>query len=219
MKKIWIVVEGQTEETFVRDTIAPHLKQKDIYPTAILVTTRRVAGAAAFKGGVIPYGRMKKDILRLLDDSSATLVTTMLDYYGLPKSFPGRAKMVGDDCYQRVTFVEDEFRKDIMHPRFLPYLMLHEFEAMMFVSPEQIAAAFPDVTAKDELLSIKTKFKTPEEIDDSPQTCPSARILAHLPQYKKVRDGPRVTDKIGIDRIRNECPHFHAWLKTLESMA
>ena len=34
-------------------------------------------------------------MLRSLGDSSAACVTTMLDYYGLPKDFPGKAGLSG----------------------------------------------------------------------------------------------------------------------------
>jgi len=30
MKKVFVYVEGQTEETFIRDVLAPHLSQRDL---------------------------------------------------------------------------------------------------------------------------------------------------------------------------------------------
>jgi Domain of unknown function (DUF4276) len=218
VKRVLILVAGQTEETFARDILAPHLSNSGVYLKSTLVKTKHVEGRPEFKGGVVPYGRLRKDILRLLGDTNAAMVTTMLDFYGLPRSFPGRDRMPAVDCYQRAAFIEDRFREDINDSRFLPYLMLHEFEAMMFVSPEQIAEVFRGTNVRDELLAIKTSFKTPEEIDDNPISCPSKRILALLPQYRKAFHGPLVTSKIGIDRIRSECPHFNRWLAELEAL-
>jgi hypothetical protein len=38
MSKVLIYVEGQTEETFVGEVLAPHLSKNGIYPTAVLAT-------------------------------------------------------------------------------------------------------------------------------------------------------------------------------------
>ncbi len=219
MKKIHILVEGQTEETFVRSMLGPHLSRIGINATPILVFTRRGEGITAFRGGFVPYARLRKDLLRLLGDSSAALVTTMLDFYGLGRGFPGRDNMPTGDCYQRVAHVESAFANDVNNPRFLPYLMLHEFEAMLFVNPKEIAALFPGSDAEAKLLAVRRGFGTPEEINDHPESCPSARILGYLPGYKKTLHGSLVIGRIGLDRIRTECSHFDTWLKRLESLA
>ncbi len=218
MKKIHILVEGQTEETFVRRILEPHLSARDTYPIPILVKTGHAKGGAAFKGGFIPYGRMKRDILHLLGDRSATLVTTMLDFCGLADDFPGKRRTPNGSCYERASFLEEEFRRDIGHDKFLPYLMLHEFEAMLFVAPEHVAELFPSSDAEAKLLVAKRSFQTPEEINDRPETCPSARILGCLPEFKKTLHGPLAINRIGLERIRGECRHLDAWLKRLESL-
>ena len=90
MKRILILVEGQTEETFVRDLLMPHLAQFGIYPTPVLVETKRDETGLKYKGGVSNYRKIKRDVMRLLHDTNAVAVTTMLDFYGLPHDFPGR---------------------------------------------------------------------------------------------------------------------------------
>jgi hypothetical protein len=220
MKTIHILAEGQTEETFVRQILGPHLAGSGLFLNPILVITRRDAGSSAFRGGSVPYGRLKKDILRLLGDSSAVLVTTMLDYYGLGHGFPGRDTMPADDCYRRVAYLEDAFASDVNDPRFLPYLMLHEFEAMLFVAPDQVAALFPKaLDAGERLVAIRKGFRTPEEIDERPEACPSARILECLPEYKKTLHGSLAISRIGLARIRMECEHFNYWLTRLETLS
>jgi hypothetical protein len=218
VNKVLVLVEGQTEETFVRDILAPYLMERDTYPIATLATTKRVVGGPHFKGGIVSYGKLKGDLLRLLNDTSAAVVTTLIDYYGLPDDFPGRAKIPPGSCYDRVAFLERAFRNDIGDRRFLPYLVLHEYEAMLFVAPELIADAFSDALATAQLESVRDKFDTPEEIDDHPQTCPSRRIAAVLPGYRKPLHGPLIARKIGIDRIRKGCRHFDGWLTELEAM-
>ncbi len=218
MSKILILVEGQSEETFVGEILAPHLSNRGIYLVPKLATTKRVKSGPDFKGGIVSYGKVRNDILKLLRDTSVVKVTTMIDFYGLPADFPGRRTKPKGTCYERVAHLEEEFRKDISHRKFLPYLALHEFEAMMFASPEQLAGTFPGKNIEGSLLKIRSEFKSPEEINDDPETAPSKRLEALLPEYQKPLHGPLVTRRIGLERIRSECPHFNDWLKKLEAL-
>ena len=215
MRKLLILVEGQTEETFVNRLLQPHLFQHKLVAQPKLVTTKRPPGMPHHKGGISIYGKIEGDLRRLLNDASAALVTTIIDFYGLPKDFPGMPVSPGN-CYERVKQLEREFSHSIANPRFLPYLSLHEFEAMLFVSPEKIT----EVISKPELLAslqqIKSQFNSPEEIDDGPTTAPSKRVLKLHPQYRKTADGIAILEKIGIDQICRQCPHFNEWIERLE---
>src|SRR5262245_35382193 len=92
MKRALILVEGQTEERFVKDTLAPHLAAFDLYITPTLLTTKVVKSGPNFKGGVTSFAKFEGDLRRLLGGAGqGTLVTTMLDYYRLPDDFPGMA--------------------------------------------------------------------------------------------------------------------------------
>jgi hypothetical protein len=84
VRRIHILVEGQTEEIVVREVIAPALAP-DIWLQPVLLTTKRLAGAPNHKGGVSTWTKIEKDIRLLLRDSSASHVTTLLDYYGLSR--------------------------------------------------------------------------------------------------------------------------------------
>jgi hypothetical protein len=222
MSRVLVLVEGQTEETFVKRTLTPYLAHKGIYLYPTIAVTRRVGGIAQFRGGIVSYEKVKTDILILLRDTDAALVTTMIDLYALPESFPGRRDMPAGSCHVRVAHLENKFSEDINSSKFYPYIMLHEFEALMFVSPEQIVEELPNgkpaMTRK--LLKIRSDFESPEEINDRPQYAPSKR-LEEISQgsYRKTLHGPTVTNKIGIDRIRGECQHFNAWIERLEGLS
>ncbi len=218
MSKVLILVEGQAEETFVRDVLAPYLSGNGVYPIAKLATTKRVKSGPDFKGGIVSYGKFKNDVVRLLHDTSAVMVTTMIDFYGLPTDFPGRMTMPTGSCYERVAYLEEEIQKDINHPRFTSYLALHELEALLFADPEQIVRAFPDKNKSQELLAIRAQFGSPEEIDDNPQTAPSKRLETLFPEYRKPLHGALIVLEIGVDRIRSECSHFDGWLQKLEGL-
>ncbi len=55
MKKVLILVEGQTEETFVKQVLSPYLNRFDIFIIPTIIVTKRVKIGADFKGGVPEY--------------------------------------------------------------------------------------------------------------------------------------------------------------------
>jgi hypothetical protein len=218
MKFVHVLVEGQTEETFLRDVITPYLLNHNIFLTAKIITTKRMKMGTDFKGGISNYGKIKNDILRLLGDSSVAAVTTLIDYYGLPSDFPGKSTIKGTNCFERVSYLEKHFADDIANDKFIPFLSLHEFEAYLFTSPTDLANAFPNMDIKDEFIRIREEFQTPEEINEGATTHPAARISKLVPIYKKALHGPIITKRIGLTAIRKMCPHFNAWISTLESL-
>lgn len=141
----------------------------------------------------------------------------MLDYYGLDTSFPGRSSPKGNNCYEHVRFVEEAIRKDIGSSKFLPFLTLHEFEGLLFSSPQAMAATL--LGGKDlqrTFEAIRRQFQTPEEINDQKPTAPHQRIINAYPNYEKPLHGSLIASRIGLEGIRAECPHFGSWLHELE---
>lgn len=219
MKQVFVYVEGQTEETFVRDVLAPYLFSKcNIYLIPTLARTKRTKSGHTFKGGIVSYGQVKRDILNLLGDSSAALVTTMIDYYGLPDDFPGKSTLPAGTPYVRARHLEDAFASDIGNPRFLPFLVLHEFEALVLTEPKHLARALPQYQDNLARLVADIGTRLPEEINDGNTTHPAARIRQYFPGYQKRLHGPLVVQNTGIETIRSQCPHFAEWLARLESL-
>lgn len=218
MKRILALVEGQTEETFVRDVLRPYLLTRDKVVIPKIATTKRTKSGPHFKGGVTNYSRIKNDIRLLLNDTDAVMVTTFLDYYGLPADFPGKGSLPAGDCYKRAIYMETSFKDDINNPRFMPFLTLHEFEAFLFSSPAHIADAFPEISVTKKLEAITGSKGSPEEINDGQETHPSARLEKLIPAYRKALHGPIIVKRIGLDTIRSKCGHFAAWLTALENI-
>ncbi len=218
MRRIHVLAEGQTEETFLREVLTQHLAKFDVYLTPIVVSTKRVKSGLKFKGGVTNYRKLKSDLQNLLGDRSADAVTTMIDYYGLPRDFPGvETRPETASCYQQVDHIEKALKADLRDPRFLPYLSLHEFEALLLTSPNELDAAFPKSVA-DRLARMIAPVQSPEEINDGPQTHPAARIKRLLPTYRKPLHGPMVASRIGLEAMRRKCPHFDSWVTRLEDI-
>ena len=209
MSRVLVFVEGQTEETFVRDLLVPYFSRLGIYLTPILAQT-----SPGHKGGIVSYGKVKHQLTRLCRQDQGAYVTTMMDYYGLPNDFPGLAGRVAD-AHEQVMRLELALQQDIDAPNFIPNLMLHEFEALLFSAPEKIAEWLDDQALLAPMAAIRGAFATPEHINNSPQTAPSKRILTLVPNYKKTVDGPLIAEDIGLDAIRAQCPHFNNWIERL----
>lgn len=215
MTRINVFVEGQTEETFVRDTLAPYFVRQGIYLNAILAQTSR-----GHKGGIVSYGKVKHQITKLCQQDKKAWVTTLIDYYGLPTDFPllAQGKSTNGDIYSCISNLENAFHDDVAQPNFIANFLLHEFEALLFCEPEKFADWLEDKRRVTELNNIKLAFDSPECINNSPQTAPSKRILAAIPEYQKTLHGPLIAADIGLDTIRRQCPHFEGWLQRLEAL-
>ena len=209
MSRVLVFVEGQTEETFVRDLLVPYFSRLGIYLTPILAQT-----SPGHKGGIVSYGKVKHQLTRLCRQDQGAYVTTMMDYYGLPNDFPGLDGHV-PDAHEQVMRLEQALQQDIDAPNFIPNLMLHEFEALLFSAPEKFAEWLDDQALLAPMAAIRAAFATPEHINNSPQTAPSKRILTLVPHYKKTVDGPLIAEDIGLDAIRTQCPHFNNWIERL----
>jgi len=125
--RILILVEGQTEERFVKDVLEPHLLPLDICPIPKIVTTKRVKIGPDFKGGIYEYQKVENDLLRLLGDSDVLAVTTLIDYYALPDDFPGKTTLPNRHAVEKVKHLETEWERKIGNRKFHAFFMTHEF--------------------------------------------------------------------------------------------
>jgi hypothetical protein len=217
--RIKIIVEGQTEESFVEKVLAPALYPREIYLTPILL------GVPGHKGGNVNYARVKKDILLHLRQDRTAYCSTMLDLYGLGEGFPGvpppphhpgavKAVTREQAIYEDILASAPEERPDL---RFVPYLQVHEYEGLLFSDPDAFARALRQQTLSMHLHQIRNAFPTPEDINDDPQLAPSKRVLAAYPPYRKVIEGTIAAQEVGITTMRQQCPHFHQWVSRLET--
>ena len=95
---------------------------------------------------------------------------------------------------------------------------MHEFEGLLFSDIN----AFDRITNKSQLLKLKNirhRFTTPEHINDKYETAPSRRILGQISDYSKILNGVEIAQRIGIDKMTNECIHFRQWIAKLTAWA
>lgn len=215
MSRLYLLVEGQTEEAFVNELLVPHYARQGLYLMPIIVST-----SPGHKGGVVSYGKVKPQIEKLCKQDASAHVTTLFDLYALPGDFPGKISAdyptLGSGR-QKAQFLETALDQDIGQRNFLPNLLVHEFEALLFVRIEAFAEWTDDDRVLEPLRAVSATT-APEDINDSPQTAPSKRILAAMPGYQKTLHGPLIAGDIGLDAIRAGCPHFSQWLERIESL-
>ena len=229
MIRLHVIVEGQTEEGFVNRVLAPELADHGVFVNAHSITTGRLHGRV-YRGGLVRYEHLAADVTRWMkqDQAEESWFTTMIDLYALPSDFPGQATVPGHfSPRERVEWLEAALANDItqrldrlpVSRRFIPYIQLHEFEALLFSDPASFLEAFPgrdDLVGR--LIAIRRQFNSPEEIDDGPATAPSKRILAITPDYQKPVAGILIAERIGLSAIRNECAHFARWFDAISGL-
>jgi len=227
MSRLLIHVEGQTEETFVNELLAPHL-----YKFGYSTVSARLLGNARLRskrGGICSWQAVRRDILNHLKEDSTSLSTIMVDYYALPKSglnsWPKGAESIPLSLPQKCTIIQDaihteicnEMGKGFLPTRFIPYIMMYEFEGLLFSNPEKFAKGIGRHDLAYKFKNIRGGFETPEHINDSPETAPSKRIINLVPNYEKPLMGSLAILDIGLEAVRAECSMFNHWLEQLES--
>jgi hypothetical protein len=222
MSRINIIVEGHSEEQFVRDMLGEDLAPKGIYVCARRVKTGRKYGRD-YRGGVTTYAKIKNDVLRWLAEDSTAYLSTFFDLYRLPNDFPQfKEAMKKPEPLQRVNCLEKAFFNNIKHERFLPYIQLFEFEGLLFsevqVIDECITLTLDAPSQLKKLHHIRSQYPTPEHINDGENTAPSKRLGTLYPYYDKVLHGSLISEAIGLNKLRQECPHFDQWVSRLENL-
>lgn len=229
MTTLFVVVEGQTEEAFVKAVLAPHLANFGVWTTPIIVATRRDRAGRKRRGGG-DWSKWAGDVRKLLRDPRPSLrVSTLFDLYGLPKNFPELDKHSAQgDTALRCEALEAAMAAEVDDRRFIPYLQRHEFEALVLAGLRDhlrpLLSDPADVKACDALVAALGDTQ-PEDVNDGVNTAPSKR-LAQIPSYAPAAEGglgkpfygELVTVEAGLPTLRERCPRFSAWVATLEAL-
>lgn len=208
-----VLVEGQSEENFIRTVLSPYLESYNTFITPIIIITRQNIRGRDNRGGISNYRQVRNHLMRLLGNQQTDIVTTMIDYYALPDDFPGYRNLPPTSGVERIHFLEQQFANDIGNNSFRPYLQMHEFEALVFAAHENFHFAFPDQPNKiRQIRSIVDQFTSPEEIDNDFRTAPSKRLKRIFTTYQKIVHSGLILSGVSVDTLRSRCPHFNKWL-------
>lgn len=210
MKTVIIICEGPTEEVFCSNLLSQYLQNSCRIEIRLL-------------GGNCNWQRIKDMVEKALKQQKNALVTTFFDYYGVKtKKFPNWKETIGinkANVRERIEILENGMFEDIdsnLRYRFIPYVQLHEFEALLFNNIEVFDEMFEfEQYDRAELLNIFNEFPDPEMIDQGTETSPSHRLIKIIPAYRKVIQGNAIAEKIGIEQIRQKNKHFNDWIEQL----
>ena len=224
-KIIHVLCEGLTEQGFVNEVLRPYLIDNGVTSVkSIIVSTNKKLNA---QGGMSSYTHARTD-LNLMRQSNTDsefeshIFTTMFDLYALPNDFPGYEEANSIiEPYAHVNSLEQSLANAINDSRFIPYIQLHEFEALVFCGIDYLVKIYPKCKKScEQLTATLQKYGNPELIDNDPTTAPSKRIINAIEgenkyKYNKPTTGKSVTKEIGIDELRAKCPHFNKWVDSL----
>ncbi|MCK4608493.1 MAG: DUF4276 family protein [Gammaproteobacteria bacterium] len=222
---IYVIAEGKTEKIFIRDILAHEFGAKGIALHAPRI------GAARHKGGNVTFERMRRNIGSFFKQRSDTYVSTMVDFTRIDTSWPGYESVCQHlkdnpnlSASKKAEILEAETKKKIItwfpeydvESRFVPYIEMHEFEALLF-SDAEILAEKTGIDSKY-IQEIVAEYPNPEEINGTPEKAPGRRLRSLNAGYRKVAMGKAVAETIGVQTIRAKCPHFNDWLVQLEEL-
>lgn len=222
MKHLIIIGEGQTEQAFCMDVLFDHFFKLGIYIHNPTIKKSR--------GGIVSWLMLKKEIENHLKSSPKAIVTTLIDLYGLREEFNfplWRESTTKKGAHEKVSLLESAMRNAIdlkLQHRFIPYIQIHEFEALLFSDPDIFESQFDKSEFLDYQYLQQTLQLNPEEINDGTETAPSKRLEKIIKGYKsnqfnnKVFYGSLITQVIGLEKIREKCPRFNLWIESLEKI-
>jgi hypothetical protein len=215
-KSIAVMVEGQTEERFIKYNLDKYLFEKfnlNIIP--VIYTTSIHRKGNHYKGGGLNLSKVVTQVSKLLNSPKFDVVTTFLDYYALPHEFlPDMSERL--TYFQKAEKAETRLAEEISDRSFIPYIQMYEFESLLFSCTSLFTDIFPDEKQSiNKLIAETSVFTSPEEINDGPDTHPSARLEYSIRSFKKIIDSQRILSHCTIDQIRNRCPRFNSWVESL----
>lgn len=212
MKRLYIVVEGQTEQEFVNEILRPYLNSFGLYDvTPVLIHTSKTG-----KGGFVNYDHLNNTVVPLLrTKGNDIVVTTFVDYFRIPTNTPHYEECIKLGSNKDIVVkLEQCIDENINDRRFFSYIQLHEFEALLFSNNNGFKEYFTEEQAKL-TNAIVNEFDNPEDINTRPQHAPSKRILSIKENYNKPIEGNLIAIEIGINDIIKRCPRFAMWVNEL----
>jgi len=214
------IVEGKTEQIFIEKILAPYLGHKNIWIRATQISK------PGQKGGDVRFSRAKRDLEGHLKQRANTYVTTFIDYYGT-KEWPGLDLVSSQALPDQIARVMNEatkreivslFTEQQAERRFVPFIAVHEFEALLFSDPRILADQLG--INESTVAAVITECGSPEAINNAPLTAPSKRLDAWCAngEFLKTTTGISAAQQIGIEKMRGECPLFDRWLRVFEEI-
>lgn len=211
MTHLKILVEGYSEEHFVKCKLAPFLLKYNVKIEELV----NMNGAN--------WTDLQKHLKIMSSNDKTAWITTIIDVYPLSKKYPSYKTLKNISNPTALVEAMEAMLSEFMcvqqhHEQFIPFFVLHEFEAWLFSQPEIIVEHFQNKQAvRKEINKILNKARNnPEDINHGEATHPKAHLLRITQDnYKSGDDGIKIINKIDINIIKESCQHFANWLDRL----
>lgn len=228
--RVIVICEGQSENAFVNRILAPYIITTTggrvlPEPRTVVISMDKRRGKK-YVGGILSFDKAWGDIYKSIREGVP--VATMFDLFRLPGDFPG--------CAERKEFSNDrekaEYLETCLHQKvteefpaypenfFIPYLQLHEFEALFYCDLGKLKEFYisaGEQRAIDHLIKSVNGI-APEDINNGPDTAPSKRLLNTI-AYRKGENAVGILENIGIEKMMDMCPHFSGFVEALKGLA
>ena len=98
----------------------------------------------------------------------------------------------------------------------LPYIQMHEIEALWFSDINKIAEKMNANSKQlEKLQAIIDTYPNPEDINNSRDTAPSKRLETIFVGYDKPSDGAKIAQEIPVELYMEKCPRFKEWVENI----
>lgn len=215
MKELILICEGSTEIEFCKKILVDHFKKFSIKLSYTLILHS--------DGGIVKWEILKKQIENHYDDNNEVFISTFIDYYGIydHHKFPNwDLAEIEPNKTLRMDILQNGMKNDLdVKIKFIPYILLHEFETLAFSNYDVFEELYETNEAKlNKLKEICDNNPNPETINNIKETAPSKILTKYIKRFKKTADSINITKKIGLDKIRQKCPNFNIWITKLENI-
>lgn len=221
MKRLILIVEGQTEMEFVNRLLAPYLVHQGLNTSIQPIMITMKGGGHGFNN----IEHLSNTIKPLLNASDEPVISTMIDNYGInsESKLPGYAEYskeqnMGIRLKMMESNLNDYIQKIKPYRYFIPYIQRHEMETLLFANPEK-GFEFEAEEIKNDVINVCKEFDSIEDINDTPEGAPSKRLKEiynkHQKKYVKIVDGIEIAELTTIEKMLDKCPRFKEWVEKL----
>ncbi len=220
MSDVLVLCEGQTEREFCRVVLAPYLSARGVRMGATLA-----GKPGGMQGGIRSWRSYRGDVLRAAAERPGRRIGLLVDYYGMPASWPGRVEADRLPAAQRGPSIERRLLRDLhreLPEGFHPCIQVHEFESLLFVDPDAVVHALAGLGSGRDLDTTAAAMRVVRDdcggvecINDSPETAPSKRLRHLIRGYDKVAWGITALRAVPVETLRAGCPWLDRWLTRL----
>lgn len=220
MKRLIIIVEGETELEFVNRLLIPYLVEQQGLNTSIRGIPVSISGGGH---GFNNIEHFKNTIRPVLSELGEPVITTMIDHYGInsEQKLPGYGECIRvQDMNSRILRMELKLNEVVQSVKpyrfFIPYIQQHEMETLLLAHPEN-GFALEKESIKKEIMALCQQFNSIEDINCTPEGAPSKRLeriyKENGKKYNKGVDAVDIAELTGIKAILTNCSRFRNWIE------